>query len=309
MASRVAGLSRTRAQSLIKEGRVLVNGRPSRVDYRLRIGQRVDVVVPEAEPSGLEPEEVAFEVLYEDAHIVVIDKPPGVVVHPGAGHRHGTVVHGLLRRCKDLSGIGGVERPGIVHRLDKDTSGVLVIAKNDAAHLALSGQLKEGEVKKLYLALVHGILERESGMLDLSIGRNPRRRKEMTVVKEGGRKAVTHWRTLRTFGAGFSFLRVGIKTGRTHQIRVHMAHIGHPIVGDAVYGFSRMKEAAMEVWRCGGLPRAERQLLHASKIGIRHPATGDMMSFEAPLPRDMKLLLDALEKYDMREDNPRPAYS
>ncbi|RJR24392.1 MAG: RluA family pseudouridine synthase [Desulfobacteraceae bacterium] len=296
LSSKPTGLSRTRIQALIKEGMVLVDGALCKPSRRLSPGEVVTARIPHAVPCGLKPEHVIFDVLYEDGHIIVIDKPAGLVVHPAAGHHAGTLVHGVLARCRGLSGIGGVERPGVVHRLDKDTSGVMVMAKDDESHLALSGQFQAGEVKKEYLAIVHGRMEEAKGTVDFAIGRHPRRRKEMSVVLNGGRAALTIWRRLKDFEIGFSLISVTLKTGRTHQIRVHMSHLGHPVVGDAVYGYSRTREASHKAWKDGLLPRVSRQLLHSRSLGIRHPASGRYMEFEAPVPDDMEVILKALDR-------------
>lgn len=305
LASKETGLSRARIQSLIREGKVLVGGRPAKAAQRLKSGDSVSITIPQAVPWRIEAEPVPFDVLYEDSRIIVINKPPGVVVHPGAGHLRGTLVQGVLARCGGLSVIGGVERPGIVHRLDKDTSGVMVMAKDDETHMALSRQFKEGLVRKQYLAFVHGLVPEKGGRVDLPIGRNPIRRTEMAVVKEGGRAALTIWRAVRRFNPGFSLVSAVIKTGRTHQIRVHLSHIGHPVVGDATYGHRRNREADLKAWKEGNLPKVSRQLLHSALLGITHG--GAYMEFEAPMPEDMKEFLcaiDARERQGFKEDNP-----
>jgi 23S rRNA pseudouridine1911/1915/1917 synthase len=241
---------------------------------------------------------VTFELIYEDPWLIVGNKPPGVVVHPAPGHFTGTLVHGLLRHCTDLSGIGGVMRPGIVHRLDKDTSGLMVVAKNDAAHAFLSAQFKAGKVTKKYVALVHGIVKELKGEINLPIGRHPVRRKEMSVQPSKGRVAKTLWEKQAELAGLFSLLSVSPKTGRTHQIRVHLSHIGYPIVGDPVYGHRRSwwKKRFPED---SGLPgRIERQMLHAGTLGFAHPRGGDYREFTAPLPADMELVLEMLKRID-----------
>jgi 23S rRNA pseudouridine1911/1915/1917 synthase len=242
----------------------------------------------------LEPESVAFKVVFEDKSLLVIDKPPGVVIHPAPGHPTGTLVHGLLKHCTDLSGIGGVLRPGIVHRLDKDTSGLLVVAKNDRVHEDLSRQFKTATVKKVYLALFNGLMEEDRGTIELPISRHPKRRKEMAVVPVKGREALTSWQKVESIGESFSLLAVTPKTGRTHQIRVHLSHVGHPVVGDAVYGHGKR-------WWKRHLPGREdtaclirRQMLHAHRLGFRHPLEGDYREFDAPLPHDMAEAIRAL---------------
>ncbi len=299
LAAKPIGISRARIQNLIAEGKVLVGGMEVKASRRLRPGDVVSVEIPRPSAWRIEPEPVPFEILYEDRFLIVINKPAGVVVHPAAGHWKGTLVQGVLERCKGLSGVGGVERPGVVHRLDKDTSGVMVMAKDDETHLALSAQFKAGLVSKRYLSVVHGRMPAIEGTVNLPIGRHPHRRKEMSVVGEGGRQAVTIWRSIRDFGCGFSLLSVRLKTGRTHQIRVHLAHQGHPVVGDAVYGYGRAKEASLDAWRSGLLPKVSRQMLHSHVLGIRHPAEDRDMEFEAPVPDDIKAFLRALEELEI----------
>jgi len=299
LASKPIGISRARIQDLIREGKVLVGDAAVKASRRLRPGDIISIEIPPSSAWKIEPEPVPFEVLYEDGFLIVINKPAGIVVHPGAGHWKGTLVQGVMDHCKGLSGIGGVERPGVVHRLDKDTSGVMIMAKDDKTHLALSAQFKAGQVRKNYLAVVHGKMPSDAGTINLPIGRNPLRRKEMTVVGEGGRNAVTLWRRVRDFLCGFSLLSVRLKTGRTHQIRVHLGHQGHPIVGDAVYGYRRSQEASLDGWRKGLLPRVSRQMLHSHILCIRHPEEERDMEFVAPVPEDMKAFLTALEDLEI----------
>ncbi len=249
--------------------------------------------IPPPAPLELEPEEVRFTVLYEDEALVVVDKPPGLVVHPAPGHRRGTLVHGLLRHCQGLSGIGGMLRPGIVHRLDKDTSGLLVVAKSDQAHASLADQLKAGSMRKEYLALVHGLMKGTSGEIALPIGRHPRNRKKMAVRDPGGKPALTRWQVMEAFRRGCSLLEVVIQTGRTHQIRVHLGHIGHPVVGDPVYGHGRNCWKALDLPGLAGA--VERQLLHARRLGFLHPLTQRRVAFEAPVPEDMQRACEALK--------------
>jgi 23S rRNA pseudouridine1911/1915/1917 synthase len=295
------GLSRSRIQSLIKEGQATVNGRPSKPSHRLKAGERVFLAIPPPATWTLTPDDVQFDVIYEDAAVIVLSKPPGVVVHPAPGHSSRTLVHGLLKHCKDLSGIGGVLRPGIVHRLDKNTSGLMVAAKNDLAHASLSGQFKAGLVKKQYLALVHGHMSGERGEIALPIARHPVRRKEMAIVDSGGRHALSLWRKLMEFQSGFSLLSVSLKTGRTHQIRVHLSHIGHPVAGDPVYGYRRDRRKGRSINQVKPLPDFDRQMLHASRLGFTHPVTQDYMEFESALPYDMKHALDRLKLLDLQE--------
>jgi len=268
-------VSRSHAQRLIEEGFVTVNGRPAKPSRLLQRGDRVVVRVPPPSPLDLEPEAIPLSIVYEDPDLLVVDKPAGMAVHPGAGRSRHTLVNALLARCPDLAGIGGVLRPGIVHRLDKDTSGLLLVAKNDRAHTALSRQLKERTVEKGYLALVTGRLEPKEGIIEGAIGRDPRNRKRMAVV-EGGRPARTAYR-VREYLADCTLVEASPSTGRTHQIRVHLAAVGHPIVGDAVYGRPS--------------PFVERQFLHACRLGFHHPADGRRLVFESPLPPDLQQAL------------------
>ena len=268
----VCGLSRSRAARLIAENRVLVSGSAARAALRLREGDLIEVDIPDPAPARAVPEDIPLDIVYEDAHLIVINKQRGLVVHPSAGHAGGTLVNALLFHCADLSGVGGALRPGIVHRIDKDTTGLIVAAKNDAAHQALAAQIKEKTAGRTYLALVEGRVGPDSGRVDAPIGRSSADRKRMAVV-EGGRSAVSDYEVLERF-IGETLLQVSLSTGRTHQIRVHMAHIGHPVVGDPVYGSRR---------RRGELPG---QLLHAAKLEFVHPATGEPMTFTAPLPDD-----------------------
>ncbi len=287
-------LTRSRVQELIKSGFVRVNHSLSKPGYRLKPGDHVEVTLPPPEPLRLEPEAVTFELVYEDPWLIVVNKPPGIVVHPAPGHFTGTLVHGLLRHCKDLSGIGGVMRPGIVHRLDKDTSGLMVVAKNDAAHAFLSRQFKEGGITKRYVALVHGIVKEQKGEIHLPIGRHPVRRKEMSVQPSKGRVAKTLWEKKEELAGLFSLLSVSPKTGRTHQIRVHLSHIGYPIVGDPVYGHRRSWWKKRFPEEPEVLSRIERQMLHAGTLGFVHPQGGDYREFTAPVPQDMELVLEML---------------
>jgi 23S rRNA pseudouridine1911/1915/1917 synthase len=268
-------VSRSHAQRLIEEGFVTVNGRPAKPSRLLQRGDRVVVRVPPPSPLDLEPEAIPLSIVYEDHDLLVVDKPAGMAVHPGAGRSRHTLVNALLARCPDLAGVGGVLRPGIVHRLDKDTSGLLLVAKNDRAHTALSQQLKERTVEKGYLALVTGRLDPIEGVIEGAIGRDPRNRKRMAVV-EGGRPARTAYR-VRERLHDCTLVEVTPSTGRTHQIRVHLAAVGHPIVGDAVYG----RPSAL----------VERQFLHACRLGFDHPADGRRLVFESPLPPDLQQAL------------------
>ncbi len=296
LASRLRELTRSRIQGLIREGFVRVNGRLPKVSRRLRVGDLVAVSIPPPRPLNLEPEPIEFQVIHEDDSLIVVNKPAGVVVHPAPGHPKGTLVQGLLDHCRDLSGIGGVLRPGIVHRLDKNTSGLMVVAKRDRVHALLSQQFKAGEVRKTYLAIVHGTMPREKGEIDLPIARHPVRRKEMAVAASGGKQAKTSWQRLRVFRPHFSLIAATPKTGRTHQIRVHLAHLGHPIVGDPIYGPGRRWWRRNDPLKGALMIDHARQMLHAAVLGFVHPDSGRFCEFEAPLPCDMDRLLEILKK-------------
>lgn len=284
--------SRNFLANLVTEGHVRVDDSPAKkASQRVETGQRVTIEVPEAAPSTLASQDLPLTVLHEDADVVVIDKPAGLVVHPAAGHADQTLVNALLFHVKDLSGVGGEIRPGIVHRLDKDTSGVMIVAKHDEAHRRLTANWNSDRVRKEYAALVYGTPSSERGTVEAPIGRDPRDRKKMAVVA-GGRAAVTEYELAERLRYA-SLLRCRLRTGRTHQIRVHMKHLGHPIVGDPLYSGPQ--------WR--GIPdkrvqkvlsSLERQMLHAAKITFEHPSTGAVVSYEAPLPRDMTAVLEAL---------------
>ena len=281
--SRVTGLTRSQIQRLIDGGRVLIEGRLLKASAAVLPGQRIRLSIPPPRPSTLTPEPIPLEILYEDAHLLALNKPAGLVVHPAPGHPGGTLVHALLHHCPDLPGIGEERRPGIVHRLDKDTSGVMVVAKTEAAMRSLAGQFKGRRVKKTYLALVHGEVRQTEGRIATQIGRHEHDRKRMAVRTKKGREAVTTYRVMRRL-EGFTLLQLHPETGRTHQIRVHLSTMGHPIVGDKVYGGTREKK--FRVSGFGFRVRAERQLLHSWKLGVFHPTTNEWMEFEAPPPAD-----------------------
>jgi len=290
LSSRAIGLSRSRAQALIRSGDAKVNDLPSKPSYKLKAGDKLVISIPPPSATVVEPQEVDFEIIYEDDSIIVLNKPAGIVVHPSPGHATGTLVHGLLKHCRDLSGIGGKLRPGIVHRLDKDTSGLMVAAKNDLAHESLADQFRSGTVQKRYLAIVHGFLKGEGGKVNLPICRHPRKRKEMSVAASGGRRALTIWKKVAEFPSGFSLLSLSLKTGRTHQIRVHLSSLGTPVVGDSIYGYGRnwwKREKGVEA-------PIHRQMLHSSHLAFVHPTKSEFVSFEAPLPDDMAFLLQWL---------------
>ncbi len=288
----IPGSSRSMLQNLVRKGLVEVDDKPRKIGYRLRGGQQVSLQVPAPEPIALVPEPVPFEVLFEDDDIIVISKPPGVVVHPACGHKTGTLVHGLLYHCHDLSGINGTIRPGIVHRLDKDTSGVMIAAKHDAAHQALVAQFKAKTVKKIYLALIDGQVRPADGSLHTLIGRHPVHRRKMAVCSASGREAITCWRTLHTFQGSLSLLEIRIRTGRTHQIRVHMAYQGTPVAGDTLYGHKKSSFNALGI---------SRQMLHAWHLSFKHPMSGAPLAFTASLWPDMASVIEGLD--GLREDN------
>jgi 23S rRNA pseudouridine1911/1915/1917 synthase len=292
LAARLPSLSRSRLQALIVDGRVRVDGAPSRPSAPMRTGQIVEVEVPDPVPSEPRPEPIALSIVYEDQHLVVLDKPAGLVVHPGAGNASGTLVNALLHHVRDLSGVGGVLRPGIVHRLDRGTSGLMVVAKDDAAHRALSGQFASRSVGKEYLALVHGVPSRPMGTIEAAIGRDPGQRKKMSVQARRGRPARSAWELVEALD-GAALLRVRIHTGRTHQVRVHLASIGHPVAGDATYGGRRTPSSRRGESR-EALLRLGRPALHAAGLSFEHPHSGERLSFASPLPPDMAGLLETL---------------
>ena len=266
--------SRSRLQNLIRAGDVQLQGQAARTRETVRAGDVVRLSEPPLVEIEDKPEEIPLEILLEDEHLLVINKPPGLVVHPGAGNPTHTLVNALLHHCTSLSGIGGKERPGIVHRLDKDTSGCLLVAKDDATHQELSRQFAEREVKKIYLALVAGVLKKPRGTIEAPIGRHPVQRKKMAIDHRRGRLAKTDYRVLKV-GGGMSLIECALHSGRTHQIRVHLQHLGHPVLGDALYGRKTT---------------APRQMLHAWKLGFTHPATGERIFLKAPLPEDFRAL-------------------
>jgi 23S rRNA pseudouridine1911/1915/1917 synthase len=281
VARSLPALTRSRARKLIHEGLVTVDGAvPAKAGVALEPGQRVRVTLPPPEPDTPLPESIPLRIVYEDEDLLVIDKPAGLAVHPSPGHPGHTLVNAVLAHCPELAGVGEAGRPGIVHRLDKDTSGLIIVAKNDAAHAALARQLKEKQVEKTYLALALGRVEPAEGVIDAPLGRHPRHRKKMAVVA-GGREARTRYRVIREID-GWSLVEVRTETGRTHQIRVHFASIGHPIAGDALYGGRRASPA-------------RRQFLHAQRLAFRHPRTGERLELETALADDLARALAALE--------------
>jgi 23S rRNA pseudouridine1911/1915/1917 synthase len=295
-------LSRTRLKALIESGEVTVNGGAVRdAATKVVAGDRVALRLPAPEPSELKGEDIKLDIVFEDDHLLVLDKPAGLVVHPAAGHANGTLAHALIAHCGDsLSGIGGVKRPGIVHRLDKDTSGLLVVAKTDAAHRGLAELFadhgRSGSLIREYVALVWGAMGRKSGTIDAPIARHQHNREKMAVAdEERGRRAVTHWRLERALGPA-SLIACRLETGRTHQIRVHLAHVGHPLLGDPVYGAGfKSKAGQMRDAARVALGRLGRQALHAAKLGFTHPVSGDSLFFQSAPPQDLTQLIRALE--------------
>lgn len=275
--------SRSYIQKLMKEQNVKVNEKAVKSSYRLVLGDRVEVTLPELKEPEIAAEDLPLDILYEDKDVIVINKPKQMVVHPAPGHYSGTLVNALLYHCKDeLSGINGTMRPGIVHRIDMDTTGSLIICKNDAAHRCLSEQLKEHSINRIYVAIVHGNIKEDSGTVNAPIGRHPTERKKMSVHAKNAREAVTHYQVLKRFG-NYTYIQCKLETGRTHQIRVHMASIGHPLLGDVVYGPKKCP-----------YPKLQGQTLHAKTLGFIHPTTGEYVEVEAPLPKYFEELLQIL---------------
>ncbi|NLP49431.1 RluA family pseudouridine synthase [Bacillus sp. RO1] len=275
--------SRSQVQQWIKEGQILVNGEKTKPNYKCNVGDDITVTIPEPEALDVLPEEMDLDIYYEDADVIVVNKPRGMVVHPAAGHATGTLVNGLMAHCKDLSGINGVLRPGIVHRIDKDTSGLLMVAKNDFAHEKLVNQLVAKTVTRKYQAIVHGVISHDVGTVDAPIGRDKKDRQAMTVTNENSRNAVTHFRVIERF-KDFSHIECQLETGRTHQIRVHMKYIGYPLAGDPKYG----PKKSLDI---------EGQALHAGILGFIHPRTEEYLEFEAPLPSEFERILKHLKNH------------
>lgn len=282
MSESLEALSRSFIQKCIKEGQVLVNGKPQKAGYRLKIDDEIEFGIPEASEPEIEAEDIPLDILYEDADLLIVNKPKNMVVHPAPGHYTGTLVNAIMFHCRgELSGINGVMRPGIVHRIDKDTTGSLIICKNDKAHNAVAMQLKEHSITRKYRAIVHGVLKQEEGTIDAPIGRDPSDRKRMAINAQNGKNAVTHYKVLQHF-QNYTYIECQLETGRTHQIRVHMASIGHPLLGDMIYG-------------CRKTPyHLVGQTLHAMVIGLIHPSTGEYLEVTAPLPDYFVKLLEIL---------------
>ncbi len=301
VAAHLPACSRSLAANLIANHNILVDNQPKKPGYRVRSGQEIIGRIPAPEPVECQPEPIPLDILYQDRHIVVLNKPAGLVVHPAPGHRRGTLVNALLYHCPDLGGIGGEIRPGIVHRLDQDTSGTMVVAKNAPALEILAQQFKTRTVRKKYLALVYGDLKNDEGTINLPIGRHPVHRKQMSTTTRKGRSAETSWRVCEKF-KGITLLELTLKTGRTHQIRVHCTALGHPIVGDQVY---RSRKWLKDIDRLfsgesssmvAQLKAVPRQMLHAWRLRLTHPYTGEIMTFESPIPQDMEQLMAVLRE-------------
>ena len=277
-------ISRSMVQKLIEQKNIKVNGKETKHSYKLKLNDEIEIFVPEAKEINLKAQDIPLNVIYEDNDIIVINKPKGMVVHPANGNPDGTLVNAVMNKCKDsLSGIGGEIRPGIVHRLDKDTSGAIIVAKNDKAHIALSEQLKNHEVKKIYLALVRGIIKENEATINMPIARSKKDRKKMDVDKDG-KEAITHFKVLGRYKNKYTLLQINLETGRTHQIRVHLSHIGYPIIGDEVYSNGKNE------WNISG------QCLHAWKLEFIHPITGKKISLEAEIPEYLKNIIKELEE-------------
>ena len=287
-------LSRSQVQRLMVKGLVLVNARQARPSLRLRAGDLIRMTVPPPEEVTLAPEAIPLDIVYEDEDLLVVNKPAGMVVHPGAGNASGTLVNALLGHCHDLSGIGGELRPGIVHRIDKDTTGLLVVAKNDPAHRSLSHQFKEHTIKRVYLALVFGSPKADKGRIESAIGRHPVDRKRMSGAARRGKKAVTHWQAVSRY-QGLTLMRLKLETGRTHQIRVHLCEAGHPLAGDTVYGGSGRLATIQDPQLRDLIKGLGRQALHAKTLGFIHPSSDEYLEFDTELPTDMARIIDYLE--------------
>lgn len=295
MTARLHGISRSQISSLIKDGLILIDNTAKKPGYRLRWGEKVAGFIPLPTSYSCEPQDIFIETLYEDQDIIVINKPPGLVVHPAPGHESGTLVNALIAKCPDLQGIGGELRPGIVHRLDKDTSGLLIAAKNQVAHNALIEMFMARSVEKKYFAVAVGVIDEESGVIDRAIGRHSIDRKKMSVSSKRGKESLTFWKVVERFKCA-TLVEVEIKTGRTHQIRVHLDSIGHPVAGDQVYGD---KKNLMLKRQIGGDAFPVRQMLHSWNLVLRHPVSGNIMNFQAGIPDDMNIFIESLRNCNL----------
>lgn len=284
LAEKLPDISRSYIQKLIKEQQIFVNDKPIKANYKTTLNDTIRMVIPDLTEPDIVPEDIPLDILYEDADILVVNKAKGMVVHPSAGHYSRTLVNALMYYCKDnLSGINGVMRPGIVHRIDMDTTGSLLVCKNDSAHQKMAEQLKTHDIKRIYHAIVHGVIREDEGTIEGPIGRHPIDRKKMAINQKNGKPAITHYRVLQRF-SNFTYVECQLETGRTHQIRVHMASIHHPLLGDAVYGPAKCPF------------KLQGQTLHAKILGIHHPVTGEYLEIDAPLPDYFQKLLEKLEK-------------
>jgi 23S rRNA pseudouridine1911/1915/1917 synthase len=292
----IEGLTRSMARRLIESGLVKVDGLPQKPSFKLRGGEAITVTIPPPQPAELAAEAIPLEILYEDRDLVVVNKPAGMVVHPGAGNAGGTLVNALLGHCRDLSGVGGELRPGIVHRIDKDTSGILVVAKNDTAHRSLSQQFKEHTIKRVYLALVFGSPKANKGKIESAIGRHPVDRKRMSGTARRGKQAITHWQAIGRY-QGLTLMRLKLETGRTHQIRVHLSEAGLPLAGDPVYGGSGRLTNIHDPQLVTLIKGLGRQALHAKTLGFIHPVTCEYLEFDTDLPADMARIIAYLESH------------
>ena len=288
-------ITRASVQKLIADGEITVDGAPRKSSLKLRGGEQIKVVIPPPKPAEAVAEDIPLEILHEDDDLVVVNKPAGMVVHPGAGTRGGTLVNALLAHCTDLSGIGGTMRPGIVHRIDKDTTGALVVAKNDLAHQSLAHQFKDHTIKRVYLALVYGSPKTDRGKIESLIGRHSTDRKKMSGKVTRGKRAVTHWYVVGRYGS-ITLVRLKLETGRTHQIRVHLSEAGHPLVGDSVYGGSGRLAGINDQQLKTLIRELGRQALHAKTLGFIHPSTGEYREFDTELPEDMARIIRYLEQ-------------
>ncbi len=288
--------SRSQLKKLIDDGLVLLQGVSVKSSLKLKGGEQIEVVVPPATPAEAVPQDIPLNILYEDRHLIIVDKPAGLVVHPAPGHYSGTLVNALLFHCRDLAGIGGELRPGIVHRLDKDTSGVMVATKDDATHQHLAAQFKVHSITRRYLALVYGVPATATGTVDAPIGRHPVHRKKMSGLSRSGRRAVTRWRVLRSYPQDrLSLVELSLETGRTHQIRVHFSEMGLPIVGDPVYGNANRGKTLADPELRRSIQQLQRQALHARILGFIHPQSGQYIEFESSLPADLKEIIEYLD--------------